>query len=388
MSTELRDALIAASNAAPAVEAPVAAAPVAAPTPAAPAPVASAPAVQAPTPAAAPVASQEGVTAPAPSPEGMTRDPLTGKFVAKDPTAPAAPAVVDPNAPAVPPVAAPAPSEMSQAQPYAKAPGTWTPAAREHWASIPIEVRQEVMKREVEVSRALSATVNARKFSQEFEQTIQPYMGFIAAEGSTPLQAVNYMMQTAALFRVGTAVQKANAVAGLIHQFGVPLEMLDSILAGQQVQENNPASLVQREVQRALQPIMGQFQQRQQQQESQVGNQVDQELATFAADPKNEFFEDVKHTMADVIDIAVRRGEQISLTQAYERATLLTEPVRRVIETRRNAQSAQRDTQLAREAQNAAISVQPSSQANVAEATPGDSVRDSINYAIAKASGR
>lgn len=384
----LRDALSASlttlesASPAPAPAAPVSA-PAADTTPtAAPAPSsASLAPAQAPAPAAAAPASQEGVTAPAPGPE---RNP-DGTFKAKAAETPVAAPVVDPNAPAQAPVAAPAPTMATQER-FARAPGSWTPAAREHWASIPVEVREEVMRRETEVGRALSVSTQARKFAQEFEQVVAPYHGFIAAEGSTPLKAFEYMMQTGALLRIGTPAQKANAVASIVKQYGIDLHMLDSVLAGQQPRDN-PAALVQAEVQRALAPIQQQIQQRQQVQSSQIDQQVEQDLNAFASDPKNEFFDDVRDLMGDLIDLASKRGQSMSLTDAYERATLMHEPVRRVIEQRRTQAASQANQLVAQNARNAAISIQPSAVLNTTHETPGDSIRSAIEHALSSTQG-
>ena len=116
------------------------------------------------------------------------------------------------------PTPTPPPNVAPDADPLAKPPGSWTPVAREKWNNLDPEVRQEVWKREREASRALTISAEARKFQDQFERTIHPYMGFIAAENSNPLQAVNFMMQTAALLRVGTKEQKVETVANVIHK--------------------------------------------------------------------------------------------------------------------------------------------------------------------------
>jgi hypothetical protein len=316
--SDLRDALESAVNTAEgitpiAVTPPVVStpspspAPVVSPTPAAPAPVVSTTPTGAPAPVAAPTASQgaPGTTPPiepAPKPGETTTDPATT------------------------PVAI-------------KAPGTWTPAAREHWATLPQEVRDEVYKRERDVSKALSHSTEARRFTQEFNQAVQPFLGFIAAENSNPLQATVNMMQTAALLRVGTPQQKTQVVVDIIRNFGIDLMALDSALAGVQQQHQDPASLVQQHVQAALRPILQQQEEYQRQFASTIDSEVDQELSEFAG--KHEFYGDVKETMADIIEMAAKRGGHMGLSTAYERAILLHEPVRRVIEARKTQTTAQ-----------------------------------------------
>jgi len=114
-------------------------------------------------PAAADAPATSG-DATAPSVGGRIRGP-DGKFVAA-PDAPAklaekalaappkpeaAPTGKQPvAAPQKPPEAAPAAAAAPQA---ARAPVSWKPAAREHWAKLPPEVQQEVARREVEAGR-------------------------------------------------------------------------------------------------------------------------------------------------------------------------------------------------------------------------------------------
>lgn len=272
--------------------------------------------------------------------------------------------------------------------PVAKAPGSWTPAAREEWANVPATIKHEVWKREREASRALTASADARRLQQEFSQTIQPYLGFIAAENSTPLKAVDQMMRTAAVLRVGTAQQKVQLVAQTIKQFGVDLEQLDAFLAGQAPAAVDPATLVQQQVQQALAPILNerrqqtQFAQQRQQQEAAT------ELETFAADPKHEFYNDVAPLMADILEVASRNGQQMGLTEAYERATLMHEPVRRVIDARKQREAARTASIAARKARGAATSVTPSTQAAVVPVQSGNNLRADIEAAFAQTQGR
>jgi hypothetical protein len=275
--------------------------------------------------------------------------------------------------------AAPAPEVPEH---LAKAPGTWTPAAREHWKDVPIQVREEVAKREREMTRALSFTTEARRLASEFQQTMQPYLGFIAAENSTPMQAVNNMMQSAALLRVGTPAQKVGLVADIIRNFGVDLGMLDNHLAGTQQAQDDPRTLVQREIQAALAP----YRQQQQAQVQQVDTQVNQELQEFAS--KNEFYNDVADTMADLIEVARKRGGVLGLQTAYDRAILLHEPVRQVIEARNATKSNQQQAQIAATAKAAAVSVAPSSEAQRTAPVVGDDIRSAIEASMTRLQGR
>lgn len=340
-----------------------------------------------------PASPSDSKPAPAMSTPTPGRD-ASGKFTSQqNQTPPITPApkpgeTVDSNV-------QPTPGQQLGAQKYPNAPGTWKPEAREHWNNIPEQIREEIHRREKDATRALNDSTSARKFSQEFERTIQPYLGFIAAENSTPLQAVSNMMQTAAVLRVGTAQQKVDAIAHIIRAFGVDLEMLDGTLAGQGGKPDMQLQL-QQMIQQQLAPFQ-QFMQNQQQQyqlhDQNLESEVDSELQNFEQERnqdgslKYEFFNDVRQDMADIIELAQRRGVQMSLTEAYQRATLVSEPVRRVIEQRQQRQAAQQAQRVATNARRNAMSIPGSPETTATNPVPGDSIRSAIEFAMSNTQG-
>jgi hypothetical protein len=201
---------------------------------------------------AAPIAAPTEAAAPAPAPiddKGAARD-ASGRFAPKTPaeatqTTQAAPAPAGQGDTAFTP--APQPAEL-------KAPASWTPQARERWNALAPEIRAEVHRREGEMQTVLQRSASARQFVDSFESVMRPYELFIRQENSNPLQAVQNMMQTAALFRTGTAHQKAEALTGIIRNFGVDIELLDSMLAGQA-----PAMSQQQSPQQFRDPRFDQF---------------------------------------------------------------------------------------------------------------------------------
>lgn len=342
-------------------------------------------------------ANPEGTPEPA-VPAAESAAPETGESVAaeeQDPAAPVPPklepvkpgeAKLEPKAPegeAKPPVA-PAPVAPGLEKP----PGTWNPAAREKWSKLDPDVRSEIWKREKEASRAMTISTEARKFQNEFSQAVQPFLGFIAAEQSTPIQAMTNMMQTAAALRVGTPQQKVQIAADIIKNFGIDLAALDSVLAGAQP-EYNPQVALQQLVRQELSPVMQMIQQQKaqgQQAEQAIEQEAQTELEQFAA--ANEFYWDLKDVMMDVMEVSQRRGNPMGLTEAYERAIMLHEPVRRVVEARKQREEALKRTGTARQARQASLSVAPSSEMAVTQQASGDSVRDAIEAAITAQQGR
>jgi hypothetical protein len=246
---------------------------------------------------------------------------------------------------------------VEQAQPAeqpqgARPPVSWTPAAREEWAKVPLLVQQEVMRREREITQTLAQTAEARNFHGEFTRTVQPYMHDIQAENSTPMKAVESLLNTAGWLRRGNTQQKANVVANIIKTYGVDINALDDVLASGQMdgtvypqnaqgRQSNFDPAILSAIEQRFAPTM-QFVQSLQERMQQGEQAKVQELTTaseqFLNDPANEFAWDVKDDMADILDLAAKRGQQMSLQEAYRRATMLHPEISKVLETRKPVQ--------------------------------------------------
>lgn len=277
-------------------------------------------------------------------------------------------------------------------QQAAKAPASWRPEVREHWAQLPDTVRSEIARRESEVARTLQETSEARKTAEAVMKTIAPYEAFIKAENSSPLQAIDNLMSTAARLRTGTAPELATLVAGIVQQFGVGrfgngfIEALDSALAGQTPRIDPQQAAIDQVLNQRLAPIQSMFQQFQQAQETQqqrVAQQTQSEVEQFIG--QAEFGEDVREDMADLIEAAHRRGQSMTLKQAYDKACMLNDSVSKVMQQRRLAQGAQVQTQAAQRARSAAVSVSGSAPVGALQ-QPTTDVRSAIEAAITMSS--
>lgn len=274
-----------------------------------------------------------------------------------------------------------------------KAPASWKPDVREHWGQLPDTVRAEIHRREVEVQRTLQDTAEARKTAEAVMKTIAPYEAFIKAENSNPLQAIDNLMSTAARLRTGTAPELAQMVAGIVNQFGIGrfgnnfIEMLDSALAGQTPKApDQTTAAVEQVINQRLAPVqqmLTQFQQAQVMQQQQVQERAANEVQTFIS--KAEFGEDVREDMADILETAQRRGQSMTLQQAYEKACYLNDSVRKVLDQRRLSQGAQVQTKAAQRARSAAVSVSGAAPIGAPRQDPVD-VRSAIEAAISMSS--
>lgn len=273
-----------------------------------------------------------------------------------------------------------------------KAPASWRPEVREHWAQLPDTVRGEIARRESEVARTLQETSEARKTAEAVMKTIAPYEAFIKAENSSPLQAIDNLMSTAARLRTGTAPELATLVAGIVQQFGVGrfgngfIDALDSALAGQTPHVDPQQAAIDQVLNQRLAPLQSMFQQfqnAQQQQQHYVAQQAQSEVEQFLG--KAEFGNDVREDMADLLEAAQRRGQSMSLQQAYDKACMLNDSVSKVVQQRRLTQGAQVQTQAAQRARSAAVSVSGSAPVGALQ-QPATDVRSAIEAAITMSS--
>lgn len=329
--------------------------------------------------AAAPPAGQAPAAAAPAGAQERPRDPH-GRFAPKDARgadqaqAQAAPVPADAAAGAAQPTQAPSPGGEL------KPPASWKPQAREKWASVDPEVRAEVHRREWEMQHLMQESAQARQLAQQFERAVQPYSMFIAQENSTPLQAVQNLMQTAASLRIGTPQTKAQLVASIIQTHNVDVAMLDTMLAGRVP--------VQGQQQEFRDPRFDQFlaqqQQLMQRQEQQAAAEAAQKLQTFG--DTHEFYGDVVGDMADLVERCARRGEPVDLEKIYARACQMHEGVSTILAQRAAAKTNASSSAAVLRAKRAAASVKgDTTPADGATVPRDDSVRAAIEAAIESA---
>ena len=266
-----------------------------------------------------------------------------------------------------------------------RAPASWRPDVREHWAQLPETVRSEIHRREVEVQRTLQESAEARKNYDAVMRTVAPYEAFIRAEGSNPIQAIDNLMATAAKLRTGTAPELASMVAGIVNQFGIGrfgngfIQSLDAALAGQSPVVDPQQAAMEQVLNQRLAPVQQMLTQFQQAQQERIAQAAQSEVETFL--DRAEFGNDVREDMADIMETAARRGQNISLADAYKKACLMNDRVMSVLRARNQSRGAQQQTSAAQKARSAAVSVSGSAPVGALQ-QPATDVRSAIEAAI------
>ncbi|MCO1396413.1 hypothetical protein [Burkholderia cenocepacia] len=211
------------------------------------------------------------------------------------------------------------------AESKSKAPQSWNAAERAHWEKIPAEVQAVIIRREEEAHRGITKLGQDAAYGQKLRDVISPYLPIIRAEGGDEAGAVRDLLQTAYVLRTANPEQKVQLFRQLAGQFGVDLSA-----AAQGVREVDPELAALRQ---ELTQVRGYLANTEQQQHQQIEASAQQMIDAFAADPKNEFYEEVKPLMGQLL-VA---GRAQTMQDAYEQACWATASVRSTLMQRQEA---------------------------------------------------
>jgi len=256
-----------------------------------------------------------------------------------------------------------------------RAPSSWTPKAREGWANLPIEIRQEITRREE------NATMGARKLQEQyapvkqFVENFDPIFRELGSIGVDPQRHVASVMNTERVLRTAELPQKFDALLGIADQYGIPLRDIINQSVGQKVLQTPSQMQVPEEIRREL----GEIRQWRDQQEQAI---VNNEVSNFGQ--QQEFFNDVRYAMADLIE----RGVCQDLNQAYEIATWAHPEIRSVLIDRQVRGSSVGQV-VNRQSKAVGASVKPSNTVNVdLDDDSNDSIGDTLRKAFTASTGR
>lgn len=283
-------------------------------------------------PAAAPIVSDAPKGVPAKEP---TKEPV------KAPT-PGQAAKAAREAQPKPPAKTPQqPTAGAEPLVKSKAPASWNPAVREHWNALPEPVREFITQREAQITSELTQSASARKLADDFVQSIRPYEQMIRASRTTPIQAVRSLLNNAAILQSGTPAQKVAVAAAIIKTYGVDIPQLDAILSGQARADNGPNAQIERIINERMAPVHQLMERLNQSDQAGVQALVadcTQEIETFAESEEAEFLRDVKDEVADLLEMAARRGREMSIKEAYDIACAQNPQIAQVRTQRAEAQ--------------------------------------------------
>ncbi len=258
-----------------------------------------------------------------------------------------------------------------------KPPSQWKPQVREKWSQIPREVQEEILRRESDNLRLVGAVGQKIKLADEVSHHIAPFAEQLQARNVPPQEFLSDVFTTVRTLAHGQQNDKAMVIANMIQAYGVDLRVLDSVLH-QRLSAPPPHPEVL-EARRLAAQAQAALRSRAVQEETQASTEANQVLAAFAADPKNEFFDDVRFLVADLLE----SGQAKTLDEAYSAAIWAMPDTRKILlqrESEQRAASRQRRADNARTAGSAARGAPTST--NMAPATTGLSLRETISTVV------
>jgi hypothetical protein len=198
-------------------------------------------------------------------------------------------------------------------QPAVKPPRSWSAEAKAAFAALPEPVKQDVLRREKEISQGLELAAPARKHYESFQEVVKPFQPLFDAYGvRDPLPAIRELLTARATLEIGSPEQKAQFLANLVHEFGVDVQALDNFLVKKgpvaPFQPARPAPAPQRDPE--VQMLLDHFKQA----------RVAKAEAEVAAVESLPHFDELREDMADIVEAHARAGRTISLENAHKRA--------------------------------------------------------------------
>ena len=265
------------------------------------------------------------------------------------------------------------------------APVGWSDEAKTQFAELPEPLQEAIHSREHQIASTMESVSRERKLAQTFLKVVEPFRGLMAAEGlNDPLRAVQGLMTTTAQLAMGSPEAKARKIAELVGHYGIDIEMLDKAL-NNQLPENPEQTKMQSYVDQRLGGIENYIRNLEASRKQSSAQSIQQDIESFAADPKHEFFDKVRFTMADLLDLAAQRGQAMTMDEAYNRACAADPEISQLIASRAISGSAPNVGEKRR----AASSMTPSPAAAPEPQTlEGLSVREILEKSIPGGSDR
>lgn len=271
------------------------------------------------------------------------------------------------------------------------APKSWKAAARERWATADPVIKAEVHRREREATRAIAEHAPVKKFVGEFQQAIQPFAQHYGPRNIPPLQLMRNLMEADVHLSTAPMPDRARFMAKLIKDYKIDINALDAAIVGDEAGLNTPAAGVEALLNERLAPI-NEFVQSEQQRRQAVVQQertrASEVLRRMEADTQNfPHFALVAADMADVTEMAAKRGVYITPAEAYKRAVAMSPEAQAADQGRAGQQRARDAHDAATRSLGASLSVSGAPAGLKTQVPPSD-LRGTIQAAWEAAQGR
>ena len=191
-----------------------------------------------------------------------------------------------------------------------EAPSSWKKEAKAMWAQVPEPLKAEIRRRENDILTGIKGYKEAAEVGNFFHRAVDPYLPLLQQHGLNPFKHAQDLFETHKILATGSSEQKTQIIRGLAKQFGVALEAGED--AGEPAYVHPEVASLRAEVER----LQSNFNGITEQQRASATQRHLQEVNTFAADPKNFLFEDVRD---DIVSLLHSKAVT-TLREAYDTA--------------------------------------------------------------------
>lgn len=260
--------------------------------------------------------------------------------------------------------------EQEQDKPARNPYASWKKEAQSELSKLPDNVQKMIQERESQFHKGIQSYKEDATYGRALKQTIGQYDSYFQELGTDAQQAIPMLLNAEMTLRKGSPEQKAQMLMQLAHDYGVDVNNLA------QTPFNPVEYQLRQELAQIKQQVSGLGQSRQMAEEANLSQTIEQ----FAEG--REYFEDVRETMADLLD----RGLANDLDDAYTKALRLNDDVftkwQANQQTNSERQRLEQANQAAKAAKAAAVSVKGSPTGSTRAPEP-KTTEDAVRQAMA-----
>lgn len=218
-----------------------------------------------------------------------------------------------------------------------KAPNTWKPEVAAKFATLPDDVRAEILKREQDVFNGINQYKQAADYGNNVFKVLQPYQQTLQQHGvSTTDYIASLAKADNMIVTAGSQEQKLQYFRELANHYGITV---DHGLFGA---EDSTVTALRQEINQLKSSVSSQLTQTQAREVAAIHKQIDE----FKAKPEHKHFDVLQHEIAALLSSGVAKD----LKDAYDRA-LWANPTTRIAEqTRLQEDKAKADAELQKKA--------------------------------------
>jgi len=235
-----------------------------------------------------------------------------GRFLPKDKDEKGEiPPITEPKAPKAPetsaaPVTPPDPNAPVKLD-ASKPPQGWTPALKEKWATVPEDIRAEIIRREEDMAAGVQRIMQQTEPMRQVWNVLEPHAQYFDHIDLEPAEYLTQMIASEQVLALGNPAQKFTQLLEIADGYGIPIRAaLDQAMGGK-LQQFIEESHKHHKTPPSIPPEIAQELAEQRQWRANLETTAAKnELEAFAADKaKHPFLEQVRDQMADAIEAGI-----------------------------------------------------------------------------------